>query len=102
MKYPTQFFRENFIMNDNIMENCKDFKVKKLVTCLSTTIFPDKAQYPIDESVIHNGAPHPSNEGYAYAKRMADTSSRAYRRQYGCNFVTVAPTNIYGPMITFL
>lgn len=45
---------------------------------------------------LHNGAPHHSNEGYAYAKRMLDVTSRAYREEYGCNFVTVIPTNIYG------
>ena len=51
------------------------YKVDKLVSCLSTCIFPDKTSYPIDESMIHNGAPHISNEGYAYAKRMIDVRS---------------------------
>ena len=47
------------------------------------------------------GAPHHSNEGYAYAKRMLDVASRAYREEYGCNFTTVIPTNIYGPNDNF-
>ena len=45
-------------------------QVKKLVSCLSTCIFPDKTTYPIDETMVHSGPPHTSNEGYAYAKRM--------------------------------
>ena len=44
--------------------------MKKLISCLSTCIFPDKTTYPIDETMVHNGPPHFSNEGYAYAKRM--------------------------------
>lgn len=51
-------------------------QVEKCVSCLSTCIFPDKTSYPIDETMIHNGPPHPSNEGYAYAKRMIDVQNR--------------------------
>ena len=50
-------------VNDNIMECCRIYKVKKLISCLSTCIFPDKTSYPIDETMIHNGAPHMSNYG---------------------------------------
>lgn len=49
-------------MQDNIFQACKDFKVEKLVSCLSTCVFPDKTTYPIDETMIHNGPPHSSNE----------------------------------------
>merc|ERR1711998_502410 len=78
------------------MECCRVFGVEKLVSCLSTCIFPDKTAYPIDETMVHNGPPHKSNYGYAYAKRMVDVLSRAYNDQYGCNFTSVIPTNIYG------
>lgn len=88
-------------MNDNILQACYEFKVHRLVSCLSTCIFPDKVTYPIDETMIHNGPPHYSNEGYAYAKRGLDTMSRAYRREYNCNFTTIVPTNIYGPYDNF-
>ena len=84
-------------MNDNVMECCRIYKVQKLVSCLSTCIFPDKTTYPIDETMIHDGAPHLSNEGYAYAKRMIDVMNRCYKDEYGCNFTSVIPTNIYGP-----
>ena len=59
------------------MECCRIYKVEKLVSCLSTCIFPDKTTYPIDETMVHDGAPHSSNEGYAYAKRMIDVFSPA-------------------------
>jgi GDP-L-fucose synthase len=83
-------------MNDNIFEACREFGVKKLVSCLSTCIFPDKTTYPIDETMIHAGPPHPSNEGYAYAKRMIDVMNRAYASEFGLAYTAIIPTNIYG------
>lgn len=83
------------------MENCRINKVEKLVSFLSTCIFPDKTTYPIDETMLHDGPPHPSNEGYAYAKRLIDTMNRAYAEEYGCNFTSIIPTNIYGPHDNF-
>ena len=88
-------------MNDNIMECCRKFGVKKLVSCLSTCVFPDKTSYPIDETMVHNGAPHKSNEGYAYAKRMIDVLNRCYAEEYGCQFTSIIPTNVYGPHDNF-
>ena len=101
MKYKVEFFRENILINDNIMECCRIFKVQKLVSFLSTCIFPDKTTYPIDETMLHNGPPHSSNEGYAYAKRLIDTMNRAYAEEYNCNFTSIIPTNIYGPHDNF-
>jgi GDP-L-fucose synthase len=79
IKYKVEFFRFNVLMDDNVMECCREFGVQKLVSCLSTCIFPDKTRYPIDESMIHDGPPHWSNEGYAYAKRMIDVMNRCYK-----------------------
>ncbi|KAI9484475.1 hypothetical protein BDB00DRAFT_855587 [Zychaea mexicana] len=97
MKYKLDFLRENMLMNDNVLELSKQYGVKKLVSCLSTCIFPDKTTYPIDETMVHDGPPHESNFGYAYAKRMIDVQNRAYNEQYGCHFTSVIPTNVYGP-----
>lgn len=97
MKQKVEFYRENTLINDNVMECCREFKVKKLVSCLSTCIFPDKTTYPIDETMVHNGPPHDSNAGYAYAKRMIDVMNKCYNEEYGCNFTSIIPTNIYGP-----
>merc|ERR1712192_161616 len=88
-------------MNDNILEICHKFGVKKLVSCLSTCIFPDKTSYPIDETMVHNGPPHPSNFGYSYAKRMIDVQNKAYHEQHGCNFTSVVPCNVFGPHDNF-
>ena len=63
MKYKVEFYRENVMLNDNVMEAARVFSVKKLISCLSTCVFPDKTSYPIDESMVHNGAPHASKIG---------------------------------------
>ena len=98
MTYPVEFYRDNILMNDTIMELCREFCVKKLISCLSTCVFPDKdyVTYPLDETMIHRGPPHPSNEAYSYAKRNVDVMNRSYHRQYGCNFMSIIPTNVYG------
>lgn len=101
MAQKVEFYRENTLINDNVMENCRIHKVQKLVSFLSTCIFPDKTTYPIDETMLHDGPPHKSNEGYALAKRLIDTMNRAYAEQYGCNFTSIIPTNIYGPHDNF-
>jgi GDP-L-fucose synthase len=101
MKYKVEFFRENILINDNVMECCRIYQVKKLVSFLSTCIFPDKTSYPIDETMLHNGPPHDSNAGYAYAKRLIDTMNHAYHEEYNCNYTSIIPTNIYGPNDNF-
>ena len=70
--------------------------MRKLISCLSTCIFPDKVKYPISENDLHNGPPHDSNSGYAYAKRLLDIHSKAYRDEKNRNFICIIPTNIYG------
>jgi len=97
LKYNLDFFRTNLQINDNVLQTSYETGVKKVVSCLSTCIFPDKTTYPIDEKMIHNGPPHDSNFGYSYSKRMIDVQNKAYRTQHGCNFVAVIPTNVYGP-----
>jgi GDP-L-fucose synthase len=94
----SDFFEENMKINSNVMRGCKKRGVK-LVSILSTCIYPDAGyvKYPLTEDQLHLGPPHKSNFGYAYAKRMADIQSRAYRQQYNCNFITVIPNNLYGP-----
>ncbi|KAI3644456.1 hypothetical protein MP228_010620 [Amoeboaphelidium protococcarum] len=97
MKYKLDMLRDNLLINDNVLHTAFEFKVKKVVSCLSTCIFPDKTSYPIDETMIHNGPPHDSNFGYAMAKRMIDVQNQAYHEQYGCHFTSVIPTNVFGP-----
>ncbi len=94
-------FEKNIQINYNVVKCCHDFHIKKLVACLSTCIFPDKTTYPIDETMLHDGPPHESNDAYAYAKRMLEMHCRIYRENFGDNFVCVIPTNIYGPNDNF-
>jgi GDP-L-fucose synthase len=101
MAQPVEFLNKNLAMNQNVTQMCFELKVEKLVSCLSTCIFPDKTTYPIDETMVHDGPPHPSNFAYAYAKRLIDTSNRAYNAEYGCKFTSVIPTNVYGPHDNF-
>jgi GDP-L-fucose synthase len=96
-EFVSDFFEENMRMNSNVMRACKKRGIK-LVSILSTCIYPDKdyVTYPLTEDQLHNGPPHQSNFGYAYAKRMIDVQTRAYRQQHGCNFITAIPNNLYG------
>lgn len=96
--YVADFFDSNVRMNMNVLDACRE-KGLKLVSVLSTCIYPDApyVKYPLTEDQLHMGPPHHSNFGYAYAKRMLEVQSRAYRQQFGCNFISVIPNNLYGP-----
>uniref|UniRef100_A0A8C6XLQ2 GDP-L-fucose synthase n=1 Tax=Naja naja TaxID=35670 RepID=A0A8C6XLQ2_NAJNA len=98
---PESSIMKNIHINDNVLQAAFECGVQKAVSCLSTCIFPDKTTYPIDETMIHNGPPHSSNFGYAYAKRMIDVQNRAYFEQHGCHFTAAIPTNIFGPHDNF-
>jgi GDP-L-fucose synthase len=92
----SSMLEKNLLINTNVLKCAHELKVRKCISCLSTCIFPDKVLYPIDETSLHDGPPHESNYGYAYAKRILDVQSKAYRDQYNDNFICVIPTNIYG------
>ena len=96
MNYKVDMYEKNIMINYNVLKCCHIYKVKKVVSCLSTCIFPDKTTYPINEEMLHNGPPHSSNDAYAYAKRMLEVQSNAYQQQHHDNFICVIPTNIYG------
>jgi GDP-L-fucose synthase len=91
-----QFYADNICINTNVLHYSMIYKVEKVLSLLSTCIYPNIVSYPLTEEQIHNGPPHESNFGYAYAKRMIDVQSRAYRKQYGCNFITAVPNNLFG------
>jgi len=91
-----EFYKDNIDMNTNVIDVSHKLGVSKVLSFLSTCIFPNNIEYPLTEDKVHNGEPHSSNFGYAYAKRMLDVQSRAYRKQYGCDFITVIPNNLFG------
>jgi GDP-L-fucose synthase len=96
MSQNVEMLETNVLMNMNVLRVCHALNIDKVVSCLSTCVFPDKTTYPIDETMLHAGPPHISNEGYAYAKRVLEVHSRLYSKQYGRQYRCVIPTNIYG------
>jgi GDP-L-fucose synthase len=101
MNNKVEMLEKNVHINFNVISCAHEFRVEKLVACLSTCIFPDKVTYPINESMLHDGPPHPSNDAYAYAKRLLEIQCSAYRENFGSQFICVSPTNIYGPHDNF-
>ena len=96
MDYMANFYSENMLINTNVLDASHAFGVQKVVSLLSTCVYPDKVKYPLTEEQLHNGMPHSSNFAYAFAKRMLDVQSRAYRQQHGSHFITAIPNNLYG------
>ena len=94
-------FESNILMNMNLLKAAHRLNIQRIVSILSTCIFPDKVSYPIVEESLHNGAPHSSNCGYAYAKRMLEVQSQLYQRDFNRDYICVIPTNIYGPNDNF-
>ena len=96
--YVSDFYQDNSEINNNIISSCIQNNITRLVCCLSTCIYPDEkyVTYPLTEEQLHLGPPHDSNFGYAYAKRMVDVQIRAARQQYGVNYISVIPNNLYG------
>ena len=103
MRCKVAMFETNARINMNVLRACHETGVSKVVSCLSTCIFPDEKTKSgeINETMLHDGPPHASNDAYAYAKRMLEVQSRCYREQHGRNYVCVIPTNIYGPYDNF-
>jgi GDP-L-fucose synthase len=96
--YVADFYDDNIVMNTNLLKACIENNVQKVVSVLSTCVYPDEPyiNYPLTENQLHMGPPHQSNFGYAYAKRMLDVQTRAYRKQHGVNYITVIPNNLFG------
>lgn len=101
MKYKLTFLRDNSLINDNVLRSSYTHQTSKVISCLSTCVFPDKVEYPLNEEKIHIGPPHDSNFGYAHAKRMVDVMNHAYKEEFGCNFTSAIPTNVFGPYDNF-
>ena len=101
MNQKVKMLENNVIMNINVLQSAHKHNVQHVMCCLSTCIFPDKVEYPIEENKLHHGEPHESNYAYAYAKRLLDIQCRTYREQYSRNYFCIIPTNIYGPSDNF-
>lgn len=91
---------DNVLMNTLLLKYARQYAIQKIIVLLSTCVFPDGVE-PLVETALHAGPPHPSNEGYAYAKRLMEVHSRILTRQCGIQTVCLTPTNIYGPNDNF-
>ena len=91
-------YTENVYMNTNVLEASRLHNVTKVLSVLSTCVYPEFATLPYVEEDIHKGMPHYTNMGYGFSKRMLDVQARAYRDQYGSNFVNVIPNNLLKPI----
>lgn len=94
---PAEFIYDNLAIETNVIEAARRAGVAKLVFLGSSCIYPKFAEQPMREEALLTGALEPTNEPYAVAKIAGLVLCRAYRRQYGCDFVSAMPTNLYGP-----
>lgn len=95
-----KMLEDNLLINTHVLKAAHLCGVQEIVACLSSCIFPDGECY-LNETMIHNGPPHTSNEGYAYAKRMLEVQCRMYQKKFGRRYFCIIPTNIYGPHDNF-
>lgn len=96
------FFMENYLINNNILKSAFDNQIPNFVNLLSTCIFPDSnITYPLTADQIDKGAPHPSNYGYSYAKRLAGYETNIFKNLTKLNWINIVPTNVYGPHDNF-
>jgi GDP-L-fucose synthase len=96
------FFRENYIINNNVVNSAFENKIPNFVNLLSTCVFPDKnITYPLTPDQIDLGPPHSSNYGYSYAKRLSGYQTKIFRQLTGFNWISIIPTNVYGPNDNF-
>jgi len=94
---PAEFLYENLVIETNVIQAARDAGVKKLLFLGSSCIYPRMAAQPMREEALLTGELEPTNEWYAIAKIAGIKLCQAFRRQYGCDFVSVMPTNLYGP-----
>ena len=97
MRYPADFLFDNLSIVSNTIKAAHKYGVDKLLFLGSSCIYPKHAQQPISESALLTGELEPTNEPYALAKIAGIKMCEAYRAQYGCNFISAMPTNLYGP-----
>ncbi|WP_343522477.1 GDP-L-fucose synthase [Pedobacter sp.] len=94
--YRGEFLYDNLMIQSNVIESSRKFEVKKLMFLGSSCIYPKMAPQPLKEEFLLTGELEPTNEPYAIAKIAGIKMCDAYRTQYGCNYISVMPTNLYG------
>lgn len=94
--YPAEFIYNNLMIESNVIHSAYKYSVKKLLFLGSSCIYPKMSLQPIKEEYLLSGLLEPTNEAYAIAKIAGIELCKFYRRQYGCDFISAMPTNLYG------
>ena len=100
-RQPAEFIYDNLLIQTNVIESAYRYGTKKLLFLGSSCIYPKYAEQPIKEEYLLTGELEPTNEAYAIAKIAGIKMCQAYNRQHGTNFISVMPTNLYGPNDNF-
>lgn len=100
-EYPADFIRDNLMIQTNVIAAAYHNEVKKLLFLGSTCIYPKLAPQPIKEEYLLTGELEPTNDAYAIAKIAGIKMCQSYNRQYGTQYISVMPTNLYGPQDNF-
>jgi GDP-L-fucose synthase len=100
-EYPADFIRDNLLIQTNVIDAAYRNGVEKLLFLGSTCIYPKLAPQPLRENYLLTGELEPTNEAYAIAKIAGIKMCQAYNRQYGTQYISVMPTNLYGPQDNF-
>lgn len=95
--YPADFIYDNLCIQNNVIHQAYKTGVKKLLFLGSSCIYPKNSEQPIKEEYLLSGYLEPTNDAYAIAKIAGIKMCQAYHKQYGCNFISAMPTNLYGP-----
>src|ERR1700733_5506998 len=98
---PAEFIRDNLLIQDNVIDAAYRAGVTKFVFLGSSCIYPKFAPQPIKEDSLLTGPLEPTNEWYAISKIAGIKLCQAYRKQFGCDFISAMPTNLYGPWDNF-
>jgi GDP-L-fucose synthase len=95
--HPVEFLRDNLLIETAVFTGAESVGVEKLLFLGSSCIYPREAEQPIREEALLTGPLEPTNEWYAIAKIAGIKLAQAYRKQYGCDYISAMPTNLYGP-----
>jgi GDP-L-fucose synthase len=97
INYPVDYLEENILMNTNVLQKCHEYEVDRVISVLSTCIYPDiVGSYPMKEDELFNGPPPKDNFAYAMSKRCMATQMDSYVKQYGKEWSYLIPCNLYG------
>ncbi len=99
--FPAEFIYDNLMIQTNVINACYEMKVEKLLFLGSSCIYPKMAPQPMKEEYLLTGSLEPTNTAYAIAKIAGIIMTQSYRKQYGSNFISVMPSNLYGPYDNF-